>query len=197
MSSPAAPAQRLIGDVLSAARAAKGVTLEDAARDTRIRVRKLRELEANDFTRFPHPSYVRLYLIDYAKYLGVPTVGILDLLPQQGASSSFGAHYLSIAHGHHRPRATPKKRGLPVATVVLASVALAVLVAAGFYGMKVAAALGSPLSRTSAALAAPKIHPSTAPAHESPPSPAKAASPVVGSEDDRALLSGHPPDSAR
>ena len=56
---------------LRKARSARGLSLEDAARATRIGKEQLRLLEAGDFHEFPSPAYCRGFLSIYGKFLGV------------------------------------------------------------------------------------------------------------------------------
>jgi cytoskeleton protein RodZ len=68
--------------------------LEKAAHDTRIRTQRLRELEADDYSHCPHPSYARMFLRDYAKYLGVAMAEIKADLPETGECGTWGYQYL-------------------------------------------------------------------------------------------------------
>lgn len=60
-----------VGPALRKARLARGVTLEEAARDTRIRPEFLEALEAEDFERLLGDVYARGCLRSYATYLGL------------------------------------------------------------------------------------------------------------------------------
>jgi transcriptional regulator with XRE-family HTH domain len=59
-----------LGKSLSEARVARGLTLEDCERDTRISKRYLDALEREDWRIFPAPVYSRAFLRTYAQYLG-------------------------------------------------------------------------------------------------------------------------------
>lgn len=70
-----------VGQALRDARLAKKLTIEEAARATKIRPDRIADLEQDDYMRFPNIVYARNFLILYAKYLGVdisryPTVEI-------------------------------------------------------------------------------------------------------------------------
>lgn len=84
-----------LGALLSDLREQLGISVEEASRDTRIRADFLRDMEANQLYRFSHPSYARLFLRDYAKYLGMPAEQLRDLLPETGQCVSDGYSYLS------------------------------------------------------------------------------------------------------
>jgi len=60
-----------IGVKLSDARAQKGVSTEQAARDTHISRRYLESLEAENFEEFPAPAYLLGFLRSYSSYLGL------------------------------------------------------------------------------------------------------------------------------
>ncbi len=59
-----------LGQTLSQSRVARGLTLEDCERDTRISKRYLDALEREDWKVFPAPVYSRAFLRTYAQYLG-------------------------------------------------------------------------------------------------------------------------------
>jgi cytoskeleton protein RodZ len=67
-----------VGPVLQEARRAKGVTLEQAAAATRIRVRSLAALEADRVAELPAPVYVRGYLRTYAAYLEIDAEPLVE-----------------------------------------------------------------------------------------------------------------------
>jgi cytoskeletal protein RodZ len=73
-----------LGNALMRARVARGLTLEDVERDTRISGRYLEALEAEDFDTFPATVYTRAFLRTYAQYLGLDAAELLRLFPQQG-----------------------------------------------------------------------------------------------------------------
>ena len=66
-----------LGTTLSQARVARGLTLEDCERDTRISKRYLDALEREDWRIFPAPVYSRAFLRTYAQYLGLDAQQLL------------------------------------------------------------------------------------------------------------------------
>ncbi|MGE0058210.1 MAG: helix-turn-helix domain-containing protein [Dehalococcoidia bacterium] len=70
-----------LGNTLSRARRARGITLEDAERDTHVSRRYLTALENEDFSVFPAPVYARGFLRTYARYLGVNPDELLRIFP--------------------------------------------------------------------------------------------------------------------
>ena len=60
-----------VGSALQRAREVRGLSLDEAARDTRLRVDQLDALERGDFDVLPGEVYVRASLRTYASYLGL------------------------------------------------------------------------------------------------------------------------------
>ena len=71
-----------IGERLIGAREQRGLSLEDAERDTRISRRYLQALEEERFDIIPAPVYARGFLRSYSQYLGVETAPLLARFPQ-------------------------------------------------------------------------------------------------------------------
>jgi cytoskeleton protein RodZ len=67
-----------IGITLQAARVGRGLTIEQAAADTRISARFLEALEGERFHELPAPVYVRGFLRSYANYLRIDAQPLLD-----------------------------------------------------------------------------------------------------------------------
>ena len=60
-----------VGAALRRAREIRGITVEEAARDTKLRADQLRALEAEEFDALGGQVYARAQLGTYAKYLGL------------------------------------------------------------------------------------------------------------------------------
>lgn len=73
---------RELGSRLVRAREARGLTLEDAERDTRISRRYLQALESEQFEAIPAPVYARGFLRSYSQYLGLDPQELLALFPR-------------------------------------------------------------------------------------------------------------------
>ena len=67
--------------MLQRARQARGLTLEEVERDTRISRRYLEALENENFGLLPAPVYARGFLRTYARYLGLEPANLLPLFP--------------------------------------------------------------------------------------------------------------------
>lgn len=85
-----------IGARLSARRQKLGILLEKAAKDIRVSVSRLSQIEADDFSSFAHPTYARLFLVDYANYLHVPLEEIRDYLPGSKKLGTTDNRYLEV-----------------------------------------------------------------------------------------------------
>ncbi len=70
-----------LGQILQRARLARGITLEDAERVTRIPRRYLQALEEEEYGILPAPVYARGFLRSYASYLGLDSSQLLPLFP--------------------------------------------------------------------------------------------------------------------
>ncbi|MFN0148717.1 MAG: helix-turn-helix domain-containing protein [Dehalococcoidia bacterium] len=77
-----------LGSRLVRVREARGLTLEDAERDTRISRRYLEALEAEQFEVIPAPVYARGFLRSYSQYLGLDPQEMLALFPRDEAAAS-------------------------------------------------------------------------------------------------------------
>lgn len=115
-----------LGSWLVRAREARGLTLEDAERDTRISRRYLQALEAEQFDAIPAPVYARGFLRSYSQYLGLDPQEMLALFPRdeepayttQGAPARPPAKQPASAVGPARPawrRPTPPQATRPAA----------------------------------------------------------------------------------
>src|SRR5215470_8227011 len=72
-----------LGSTLSRARRARGITIEDAERDTHVSKRYLQALENEDFSSFPAPVYARGFLRTYSRYLGLNPEELIRVFPNQ------------------------------------------------------------------------------------------------------------------
>ena len=70
-----------LGNTLSRARRARGITLEDAERDTHVSKRYLQALESEEFSSFPAPVYARGFLRTYSRYLGLNPDELIRVFP--------------------------------------------------------------------------------------------------------------------
>jgi cytoskeleton protein RodZ len=93
---PSEEGEFFIGARLAARRQKLGISIDKAANDIRMPLSRLRSLETDDFSGFPHPTYARLYLIDYANYLKIPLEDIQDYLPSNQKLGTTDNGYLEV-----------------------------------------------------------------------------------------------------
>ena len=72
-----------LGDTLRAQREKKGITLEQAAADTRIREKFLKALEDGDYQSLPGAVYTKGFLRNYAEYLDLGTDELVSTFHQE------------------------------------------------------------------------------------------------------------------
>ena len=72
-----------LGDTLRAQRERKGITLDQAAADTRIREKFLKALEDSDYRALPGTVYTKGFLRNYADYLELNSDELVVLLQQE------------------------------------------------------------------------------------------------------------------
>jgi cytoskeletal protein RodZ len=98
-----------LGRKFQEARKARNLSLEEAARLTRIRQSRLAEIEADDFSNFPSLAYAKGFLQIYGKFLEVDVSPYLDAFETSGYLTVDGYSYLQDAPAPKAPR-TPVTR---------------------------------------------------------------------------------------
>jgi cytoskeleton protein RodZ len=99
-----------LGRKFQEARKARNLSLEEAARLTRIRQSRLAEIEADDFSNFPSLAYARGFLQIYGKFLDVDVSAYLDAFETSGHITVDGYSYLQDAPAPKTPRAQVTRR---------------------------------------------------------------------------------------
>jgi transcriptional regulator with XRE-family HTH domain len=97
-----------LGRILAETREARGISLDEAERDTRIARRYLFALEEEDFAAFPAQVQARGFLRLYATYLGLDADEMLALFPSDGPVED--ADGLVHNHSDRIFRDTPAER---------------------------------------------------------------------------------------
>ncbi|MGV3660756.1 MAG: helix-turn-helix domain-containing protein [Prosthecobacter sp.] len=137
------------GQMLTAAREKRGLSIDDAAHETRIPAQRLRLLESDNIAGFGSMTYARAFIRDYSEFLELSADEFLDNLPEGVLGGECDYRYLTQSQGPWlREREQPTERITAPATNRLRSIksplpaALAVfmLVLAGtaMWGMHVA-----------------------------------------------------------
>ena len=130
-----------LGKKFQEARLARKLTLDEAARMTKIRPHRLAELEADDFSQFPSLAYAKGFLLIYGKFLDVDVTPYLDAFDDSESVTVDGYSYLQenerakpVSAPVVRRRAAPTGGNNRVSPMPLI-VGILVLVV-GFLGMK-------------------------------------------------------------
>ncbi len=105
-----------LGSILSRRRQERGISLEDAAAGTKIKIQFLRALEENRFDLIPGETYLFGFLRAYGRFLGLPPE---DLLRRYQAQ-------IAAARGDAQPPET--KRGGPKYVWILGAVLILVFI---------------------------------------------------------------------
>jgi cytoskeleton protein RodZ len=130
-----------LGKKFQEARLARNLTLDEAARMTKIRPHRLAEIEADDFSQFPSLAYAKGFLLIYGKFLDVDVTPYLDAFEDSESVTVDGYSYLQ-ENERAKPVSAPVVRRRPAATggsnrvsPMPLIVGIVVLVV-GFLGMK-------------------------------------------------------------
>jgi len=83
-----------LGKKFQEARRARNLTLDEAARMTKIRPARLAEIEADDFSQFPSLAYAKGFLLIYGKFLDVDVTPYLEVFEDSNRITGDGYSYL-------------------------------------------------------------------------------------------------------
>jgi cytoskeleton protein RodZ len=83
-----------LGEKFQKARTARNLTLDEAARMTKIRPSKLAEIEAEDFSQFPSLAYAKGFVQIYGKFLNVDVTPYLEAFETSEHVTVDGYSYL-------------------------------------------------------------------------------------------------------
>src|SRR5256885_16815723 len=130
-----------LGKKLKEARLARGLTLDEAGRLTKIRPAQLQEIENEDFSQFPSLTYAKGFLLIYGKFLDVDVTPYLEAFETSETLTTDGYSYLQEAPDPEpvrpvkvRRRSAPASSGRGRRSVVPLLIGIIVLVG-GFNGM--------------------------------------------------------------
>ena len=137
------------GRMFTAAREKRGLSIEDAAHETRIPAQRLRHLESGNIAVFGSLTYARSFIRQYSDFLEVDASSMLEELPEGALGGEQDYRYLTQSQGpwlrepatHHERLTAPAaghvhsiKSPLPAALAVF----VFVLAATAMWGMHVA-----------------------------------------------------------
>jgi cytoskeleton protein RodZ len=126
-----------IGEKLRLARETRGIALRDISEQTRISMRYLEAIEADDYRRLPGGIFNRSFVRAYAKFIGYDEQEAIDdyarMMREHGdaggdevSTKPFGSHVYLEGGRHSRS---------PLMTLLLAIIILAVLTACVLAGL--------------------------------------------------------------
>jgi cytoskeleton protein RodZ len=192
-----------LGKKFQEARRARNLTLDEAARMTKIRPTRLAEIEADDFSQFPSLAYAKGFLLIYGKFLDVDVTPYLDAFEDSGRVTVDGYSYLQ----ENRPTkpvstpAIPRRPATPTGRDRISPMPLifgVVVLVIGFSVMKLLLNVQrlAPGKTESTAQASPSISPATG-SKPVPPGPASSAPTNVASAPSIAPTASPAPTIAR
>src|SRR5881227_3129617 len=122
-----------LGKKFQDARRARNLTLDEAARMTKIRPSRLAEIEADDFSQFPSLAYAKGFLLIYGKFLDVDVTEYMEAFETSEHVTVDGYSYLQD-NPAPKPRRTEVVRRQPAGnkTSLLPLVIGVVVLIAGF-----------------------------------------------------------------
>ena len=120
------PESHKLGEVLRAAREAKGVDLDRVERDTKIRVRYLSALERGEYRELPGAVYTKGFLRNYGAYLGLDPEYLIDLFRIESAGAAVERPTVPTPP---RPIAARRSRAFVITPGAVVAAILTVLVA--------------------------------------------------------------------
>ncbi|HEX2883367.1 MAG TPA: RodZ domain-containing protein [Candidatus Limnocylindria bacterium] len=116
-----------LGEVLRAAREAKGVDLPRVERETKIRERYLSALERGEYRELPGAVYTKGFLRNYGAYLGLDPEYLIDLYRLETAPSGPERQSQAVPP---RPLAARRARAFVVTPAAIGAAILTILVGA-------------------------------------------------------------------
>lgn len=161
------------GSRLRRAREARGQSVHEVAFALKLSPRQIEALERDDFAALPGMAFVRGFMRNYARYVGMDAAPLLDEVQRLAGAGSPDLSPIRNADGDLPSGGSPRRGSFPSGLVV---VVLLVLVAAGWYFDWFQTEPGSSASSQNV-----ELTPSFAPAPMQPIEPATMPAPSGGS----------------
>ena len=137
---------KTVGEIIKTARLEKNLTLEDIGRETRINLKYLEAIEANDFAHLPPATFTKGFMQNYAKTIGLDPKNVLAIFRRDYDSDERGR---IIPRGLAGPAGSPINFFTPNTTTIVTSVAFAVIIIGFFIRQIIAFQSAPPLEITS------------------------------------------------
>lgn len=161
-----------LGKKFQEARIARNLTLDEAARMTKIRPSRLAEIEADDFSQFPSLTYAKGFLLIYGKFLDVDVTPYMEAFEGSEAVTVDGYSYLQDnpapkpVRTHVTPRRPIAQSGPSKPMSMMPLVFAVVVVVVGYMAMKlilniqrIAPRQAEPAPQAQASIGAPSYTP--------------------------------------
>ena len=116
-----------IGERLRLAREERGIPLREISDHTRISVRYLEAIEANEYKRLPGGIFNRSFVRAYARYVGLDEKEAIESYTRYMKEQGDSADEVATTPFHSKVYTDAPATRSPVLTVVLAIVILAIL----------------------------------------------------------------------
>jgi len=157
------------GALLRETREARGISLDEASRVTRIGKNYLAALESDRPDRLPSPAYVRGFLRNYASFLGITVDSLTSEYQDSGAVQAVPDAARSPEKEDKPPQRTDSRRGRPVTLPLLFISAFLVVTAGYFFVQRISISTPAPPRAASPPVVKPAVQ-----IPESPPVPSAA-----------------------
>jgi len=125
-----------LGRKFQEARKARNLSLEEAARLTRIRQSRLAEIESDDFSNFPSLAYAKGFLQIYGKFLDVDVSPYLDAFDTSSHITVDGYSYLQDTPAPKAPRTQVTRRNENARPSILPFLLGLAILVAGFWFLR-------------------------------------------------------------
>src|SRR6059058_669495 len=125
-----------LGRKFQEARKARNLSLDEAARLTKIRQSRLAEIEADDFSNFPSLAYAKGFLQIYGKFLDVDVSPYLDAFETSGQITVDGYSYLQDTPAPKAPRTAVTRRTENTRPSLMPFLIAMVILVAGFWFLR-------------------------------------------------------------
>ena len=171
-----------LGKKFQAARQSRGLSLDEAARLTKIRQSRLAEIEAEDFSNFPNLAYAKGFLQIYGKFLNVDVSPYLDAFESSEHITVDGYSYLQD-NPAPRPTRTPVAvRNEPHRTSLLPLIIGLIVLFAGIWFIKLILNVQRITPRQTQAIASATPAATVATVSSTQPQPAQSAPKLAAGE---------------
>lgn len=129
-STPGSAEQPTVGESLRLTRESRGESIGDVADALKLTYRQIEAMEAGRFDLLPGPAFVRGFVRNYARHLGLDPAAVLAHVERETAAPAVELSPVSNAEGTMPSGAGARPAHRPVALIV---VVLVLAVAAGWY----------------------------------------------------------------